>query len=159
MSRFIAKCAYESIFLWGGEHDYQIWLKEKDDKDTMFRDFDGLRKFARYGIGEWEYSQRRIYSEGTFFSYKGCEPYEVLHEQKFFYREVEKIDDHRFLAELYYVLVICGIEYVICITDPDISGYNQWLKEHPNHSTIEDDDEKRLDIGMYDINPFLIKTK
>ena len=48
MSRFIAKCAYESIFLWGGEHDYQIWLKEKDDKDTMFRDFDGLRKFARW---------------------------------------------------------------------------------------------------------------
>ena len=99
MSRFIAKCAYESIFLWGGEHDYQIWLKEKDDKDTMFRDFDGLRKFARYGIGEWEYSQRRIYSEGTFFSYKGCEPYEVLHEQKFFYREVEKIAHVKALAQ------------------------------------------------------------
>lgn len=159
VSRFLAKCAYESIFLMGGEHDYQLWIKEQDCKDSFFRDIDKLRLFARYGIGEWPYSQRRIYSEGTFFSYKGCEPYEVLHEQKFFYREVEKIDEHKILAELYYVLVICGIEYVICVTDPDISGYNQWLKEHPNHSPIEDEDEQRLDIGMYDINPFLIKAK
>ena len=157
MSRFLAKCAYESIFLWGGEQDYRLWFKERDNKDCIFQDFEQLRLFARYGIGEWSYSQRRIYNEGAFFSYKGGEPYEVLHEQKFFFHEIEEIDEHRFMAELYYVLVICGIEYVINVTDPDISGYNQWLKEHPGHSPIEDEDETRLDIGMFDINPFLIK--
>lgn len=157
MSRFLAKCAYESIFLLGGEHDYLLWLKERDNKDCMFQGFEGLRQFARYGIGEWQYSQRRIYSEGTFFSYKGCEPYEVLHEQKFFFREVERIDEHSFMAELYFVLVICGIEYVICVSDSDISGYLQWLKDHPGHSPIEDVNESRLNIGMFDVNPFLIK--
>lgn len=157
MSRFLAKCAYETIFLYGGEHDYQLWLQERDNSDFYFKDFDKLRLFARYGIGDWPYSQRRIYSEGTFFSYKGGEPYEVLHEQKLFFREVEKINEHSFMAELYYVLVIGGIEYVISVTDPNISGYNQWLKEHPDHSPIEDDDEVRLDIGMFDVNPLLIK--
>ena len=159
MSRFLAKCAYESIFLLGGEHDYQLWLKERGNKDCIFQDFEELRLFARYGIGEWPYSQRRIYSEGTFFSYKGNEPYEVLHEQKFFFREVEKIDEYSFKAELYFVLVICGIEYVISVTDPDISGYLQWLKDHPDHSPIEDEDETRLDIGMYNVNPLLIKSE
>lgn len=157
VARFIAKCAYESIFLWGGEHDYQIWLKERNNEDSMFKCFDDLRRFARYGDGDWQYSQRRIYSEGTFFSYKGEEPYEVLHEQKFFYNKIEDINDYQFTAELYFVLVICGVEYVICVTDPDVSGYIQWLKDHDGHSPIEDEDEKRLDIGMYDVNPFLIK--
>lgn len=157
MSRFLAKCAYESIFLLGGEHDYQLWLKKRDNKDFMFQDFEKLRQFARYGIGEWPYSQRRIYNEGTFFSYKGGEPYEVLHEQKFFFREVERIDEYSIMAELYFVLVICGIEYVISVTDPDISGFLQWLKDHPGQSPIEDVNETRLNIGMFDVNPFLIK--
>ncbi len=157
MSRFLAKCAYESIFLLGGDRDYQLWLKGRENNDCTFQYFEELRQFARYGVGEWSYSQRRIYSEGTFFSYKGGEPYEVLHEQKFFYRGIEWIDEYRFKAELYYVLVVCGIEYVICVTDPDISGYHQWLKEHPGHSPIEDENETRLEIGMYDVNPLLIK--
>lgn len=92
-----------------------------------------------------------------FFSYNGGEPYEVLHEQKFFFREVEKINEYSIRAELYYVLVICGIEYVISVTDPDISGYQQWIKDNPGHSPIEVYNETRLDIGMFDINPFLIK--
>ena len=157
MSRFLAKCAYESIFLLGGEHDYQLWLKERDNKEYIFQDFEALRKFARYGIGEWPYCQRRIYSEGSFFYYNGGEPYEVLHEQKFFFREVEKINEYSIRAELYYVLVICGIEYVISVTDTDISGYQQWIKDNPGHSPIEVYNETRLDIGMFDINPFLIK--
>ena len=49
------------------------------------------------------------------------------------------------------------MEYVICVTDPDVSGYIQWLKDHDGHSPIEDEDEKRLDIGMFDVNPMLIR--
>lgn len=157
VSRFLAKCAYESIFLWGGEHDYEIWIQERDDENSMFHCFEALRLYARYGMGNWQYSQRHIYREGSFFSYKGQTPYEVLHELKFFYSKIEDIDENHFTAELYFVLVICGIEYVICVTDPDVSGYNKWLEEHNGRSPIEDADEKLLDIGMYDINPFLIK--
>jgi hypothetical protein len=53
---------------------------------------------------------------------------------------------------------IAGIEYTICISDPDISGYKQWLCEHKSQSPLDDEREKKFSISLSDINPLLIKT-
>ena len=58
---------------------------------------------------------------------------------------------------LYYILAIGGIEYAICLNNPDISGYQRWLVEHDFHSPLEKATEWKLPIGLSDVNPILFK--
>ncbi len=143
MSRFLAKCALE----------YMVFMIDKNKKcefiedEALQRQLDPIRKFARYDVGKWDYSQRRIYNESEIWiddRDEEIQPYETLHEMGVFFRDYKKYDNGQFYAEVYFALVIMGVEYVICISDPDISGYYDWLKENNYKSPVERDFERCL---------------
>lgn len=131
MSRFLAKIAIEMLAL--KFYPSEGWNEEIVDKLEL----DPLRHYARFGDKPkfWEYSQRKIYEESDrFFNPKvSDEPYEVLHEV-----------DIMFLKEgqLFLIIVIMGIEYVINFSNPDISEYKKWLAEHEQISPIEINDNR-----------------
>lgn len=145
MSRFLAKCAYEYFLYNMGEEKFDLCVQEfmanKEGKSIL----DAIREYARYGKGEyWQYSQRRIYPESALFVDSKKKPYEILHEMKLFVKELTHKENNQIEAEIYFILAICGIEYSICLSDPDISEYNQWLKENNYKSPLVNESEKML---------------
>lgn len=152
MSRFLAKCAFEYFLYNVGEKHYNECVQFLCEKQ-----FDPIRLYARYGEGkEWQYNQRRIYSEGTLLVDKEY-PYEVLHEMKFLINNFTSEGNGYSSAEIYYVLCLNGVEYCINFSDLDISGYKQWLDENDQRSPLEDDNETKLPFELSDVNPLLIK--
>jgi len=145
LSRFLAKCAFEYlVFRTKEEHfiEFSEYLKNEQ--------FEPLRKYARFGEGckFWPYSQRRIYGEGDQFQgLQNIKSYEILIEMDFLSivldRKIENQDEYLIL-ELYFVLVIMGIEYVLHVAEPDISGYYTWLQNNNYKSPIERKDERRI---------------
>ena len=156
MSRFLAKCAYEYFLYNMGKDNYDLFVQEYlgRDKDILKE----LREYARYGVGKyWQYNQRRIYSEGDYYYNQNeniC--YEILHEMKLFVKEHKHFQNGNVEAEIYFVMAIAGIEYAICLSDPDISEYQKWIEGHKGLSPLKDDGEK-LSFCLADINPMLIK--
>jgi hypothetical protein len=133
MSRFLAKVAIEVLALRFFPSDG--WNEEIVDKEEL----DPIRNYARIGDKPkfWEYHQRRIYEESDRFYNPEIsnEIYEVLHEV-----------DIKYLKEgqLFLILVIMGIEYVLNFTNPDISEYRQWLIENGQMSPIDINDNRKL---------------
>ena len=156
MSRFLAKCAYEYFLYNMGKEKYDLCVQELLGKEQdILKD---LREWARFGKGKlWQYSQRRIYSEGDcVHNQKENKIYEILHEMKFFTREHTRFPNGYVEAEIYFVVAIMGIEYAICISDPDISEYQKWLEENDGASPLADDTEIPL-FSLSDVNPMLIR--
>jgi hypothetical protein len=156
MSRFLAKSALEC---WAHRLGKKRFLEFASDPN--YKQFDPLRKFARFGEGckFWPYSQRRIYNESTRFidpNENNGHSYEVLHEFDFLIvdctTEYQNAGDQLAL-EIYFVLVIMGIEYVIYLGEPCIDGYQDWLMNHNNKSPIEKNYEKRI----YEPNHLLLQ--
>ena len=139
-----------------GKEKYDLCVQELLCKESDI--LKSLREYARYGKGEyWQYNQRRIYSEGdVVFNQNEGLYYEILHEMKFFTREHKCLHDGDVEAEIYFVVAITGIEYVICLSDPNISEYQKWLEEHYGLSPLHDDVET-LSFSLSDRNPMLIK--
>lgn len=137
MSRFLIKCALEYILFISKEDDNYL---SSSEYLTNHSGFDALRDYARYDKGAfWEYSQRIIYPEYTTFKDKDdLNRYQVLHEMKLFYTDKESDRNGNTLLELYFILVIMGVEYVICVSDRNISGYSEWLKTRNYISPIFD---------------------
>lgn len=158
MSRFLAKCAYEYFLYNMGKEKYDLCVQELLCKESDI--LKALREYARYGKGEyWHYNQRRIYSEGdVVFNQNEDLDYEILHEMKFFTREHKRLPKGYVEAEIYFVMAIAGIEYAICISDPNISEYQKWLEEHKGLSPLNDNSET-LSFSLSDINPLLIKAQ
>lgn len=133
MSRLLAKIAVEMLAL--RFFPSEGWNEEIVDKEEL----DPIRHYARFGGKPefWEYNQRRIYEESDRFYNPEIsnEPYEVLHEI-----------DIKFLrdGQLFLILVIMGIEYVLNFTNPDISEYRKWLIENEQKSPIEINDNRKL---------------
>lgn len=158
MSRFLAKCAYEYFLYHVGELGYESFAKEAlgKENDLLKR----LRKYARFGEGEyWEYNQRRIYSEGELFHLSDpSKIYERMQQMTLFIRNSSLKSNGQIESEIYFIAEIAGIEYTLCISDPQIIGYKMWLLDNYNRSPLEDEDEnKKLTIGLSDINPLLMK--
>ncbi len=156
MSRFLAKCAYEYALYNMKEDEYDLCVQELLGSEVdILKD---LREYARYNKGKyWQYNQRRIYSEGDcFFNKNENSLYEILHEMKFFTKECKHYPNGNVEAEIYFIMSIAGIEYAICISDPDISEYQKWLEEHDGDSPLKDDTET-FSFGLSDVNPILIK--
>lgn len=158
MSRFLAKCAYEYFLYNMGEEKYDLCVQELLCKESDI--LKTLREYARYGKGEyWQYNQRRIYSEGdVVFNQNEAINYEILHEMKFFTREHKRFPNGYVEAEVFFVMAIAGIEYAICLSDPNISEYQKWIEEHNGFSPLNDDAET-LSLSLSDINPMLIKAQ
>lgn len=142
MSRFLAKCAYEYLLFHMGPDKYDICVREMlgEKKDVLKE----LREYARYGKGKfWQYNQRRIYPEDSFFINSTENViYETLHEMTLFVKEYGECLNGYTEAEVYYVVAIGGIEYAICLSDPDISEYKKWIEQHDGYSPLENDNEK-----------------
>lgn len=158
MSRFIAKCAYEYFLYNMGMEKYDLCVQELlCEESDILKD---LREYARYGKGEfWQYNQRRIYSEGDVVSNQNEDlNYEILHEMKLFTKEYKRFPCGNVEIEVYFVMAIAGVEYAICMSDPNISEYQKWLEEHNGLSPLNDDAETLL-FSMSDINPMLIKAQ
>ena len=52
---------------------------------------------------------------------------------------------------MYFIMAIAGIEYAICVSDPDITNYQKWIDEHNGLSPLKDDTEI-LSFKMSDVN-------
>lgn len=159
VSRFLAKCAYEYFLYHMKPDNYELCVRELLSKKTDV--LKPLREYARYGKGSiWRYNQRMIYQEGSIF-YNAVEnlSYEILHEMTLFPKEYTISPEGWFEAEIYFVIAICGIEYAICLSDPDISGYQEWLANNNNKSPLEDDLETIILFGRSDINTLLTKKR
>lgn len=137
ISRFIAKIAIESLAQrffpkdgWNG-----IMINSPQFKD--------LKHYARFGDKPemWNYSQRRVYEETDRFLNRQITegPYEVLHEQDFVF-----LRKH----ELYFILILFGVEYVINITNPNIDGYLEWLERNENRCPIIEENERETIKGQ-----------
>ncbi|HBG41809.1 MAG TPA: hypothetical protein DDW85_10450 [Porphyromonadaceae bacterium] len=152
LSRFLAKCAFEYLVYRTKEENFCEFSEYLKDEQ-----FELLRKYARYGEGckFWPYSQRRIYGEGDQFKdLSSNKSYERLNEMDFLSIELDrKIEngDEYLILELYYVLVILGIEYVIHIGEPDISGYHKWLQKNNYKSPVESIEDIRIPNEYEDI--------
>lgn len=156
MSRFLAKCAYEYFLYNMGKAKYDLCVQELlGSENDILKD---LREYARYGKGKtWQYYQRRLYSEGEcYFNQNENKCYEILHEMKFFVKEHKRFPNGVVHAEIYFVMAIAGIEYAICLSDPDISEYQKWIEEHKGLSPLKDDAET-LAFSLSKVNPLLIK--
>lgn len=151
MSRFLAKCALEYLMLRVGSPDFAEILAEKQ--------FDPIRKYARYGEGDfWPYSQRRIYGEGDWFEDESIKDrYEILHEFDLLVMLNDPTEDLIFNGEIYCILVIMGMEYVINMGGPEIEGYYEWLKENRNISPVTKDYEKWIEPNNSNIFPIVNK--
>ena len=157
MSRFLAKCAYEYFLYNMGKDKYDLCVHELLGKGHDI--LKSLREYARFGKGNyWQYNQRRIYSEGDIvFNQSEGKFYERLHEMKFFVKEYKRDSNNNVEAEIYFVMAISGIEYAICMSDPDISEYQKWLNENDGISPLKSDDEE-IHFSLSSVNPFLIKN-
>lgn len=123
MDRLLAKVALEAL-AYKAINNSSL-LDEIINHDAL----DPLRSFARYGNGKkWNYHQRSLYDINKVWQdHDTNESYRCLHEFEFLYTEDQ---------ELYFVLIIFGIEYAINMGDTDIEGYITWLKEHDNKSPL-----------------------
>jgi len=131
LSRFLAKVAIESLAQRFFPHEG--WNEMLVGKEEL----NPLRNYARYGNQNeyWEYNQRRVYNEtDRFYNPKVTDvPYEILHEQDLVYLQEE---------QLYFVLILFGIEYAINLTNPEINGYLDWLSQNDNRSPIIGENER-----------------
>jgi len=116
MSRFLSKVALE-VFAF-----QMLEVEGAIDEIIDKRELDELRKYARFGGSPayWPLSIRPIYSEGEVFI-EEIENYEVLHEFDILYTKSN---------ELYIVLAVFGIEYVLNMGEREIEGYKDWLTQH-----------------------------
>lgn len=158
ISRFLAKCAYEYFLYNMGRDKYDLCVRELLGKENDVLKL--LREYARFGKGDyWQYSQRRVNSEGGIV-YQNDNYYEVLYEMGFFIKEHKFISKDIIESEIYFVMIIAGIEYAICISDQNISEYLKWIAKNENVSPIrkgENNDYFLFDLS--NINPLLISHK
>jgi hypothetical protein len=125
-SRFLGKVAIEALadcLVKNAPH----LLDEIIDHSQL----DKLRNYARYGKTglQWPYLKRRIYPADFSFGFGSGEggSYEVLHEWDFLNTDT---------GEMYLVLAIFGMEYVINLGGPDVDGYSAWLQTHDDQSPL-----------------------
>ena len=120
-SRFLAKVALEAMAqrLIGSKGGIEYIVSEEQ--------FDPIRNHARRGHPkDWSYVSRRIYCENEdrrLFGHRG----QIVHEYDFLQTD---------WGEIYFVLVLFGVEMTINIGGPSIEGYEKWLNENNNKSPL-----------------------
>lgn len=116
MDRFLAKTSLEALAL--------RMIGCQDHLNTIVTDpqFNPIRNFARLATPKcWPYHQRIIYPRFQ------SQPDQILHEFDFLYTSE---------YELYFVLAIFGVEYVINMGEPSVDGYLKWLEENDHISPL-----------------------
>lgn len=122
MSRFIGKVAIEALA-------QRLIPIEGGQAEIVGKvELDELRDYVRWNKDKcnWQFYTKRIYEEDFIFNENNSE-YEILHEYSFLYTDSR---------ELYFILAIWGIEYVINMGGPEIEGYAHWLNLNGNKSPL-----------------------
>ena len=134
ISRFLAKIALESL----AERIKSIENSLEDLVED--RQYDAIRNHARLGMGDvWPCSIRRIYDYDKVWEFKDGKSGQKVHESDFLLIEVSgniEKDANFVCAELYFIVDLWGIEFVINMAGPEIEGYKMWLREHNNISPL-----------------------
>jgi hypothetical protein len=124
MSRFLCKMALETVaelFCAGPRGTEQL-------VDETY--FDSIRTFARYGSNfkKWPYSQRRVFPHDTLMRHPETNEW----VQAGFGCGLFMNKRH----ETFFAFCLYGIEFVINVGGPSITGYQEWLKDHNGISPI-----------------------
>lgn len=142
LSRLLAKMALEFLAL--------RVIKSKNDHDLFVDEIqlDPLRNYARYNQKQenWVYHSRKIYEEDEKFYLKNGKTVDMVFECEFLPTE---------LGEIYFVIAIKGIEFVLNMAGSSIDGYIDWLKHNNQKSPLY---AKGKHFG-YDLMPEFIKNK
>ena len=98
--------------------------------------FQPIRRYARYGDKKiWPYNSRRIYARNE--AYKGD-----------IFSAINWEADFLFLGngEIYFVIAMYGIEYVINLGGPYLDGYSAWLSENAGKSPLYLSNEEKAKL-------------
>lgn len=119
-SRFLAKIGVEMIAL-------RILMQDRNDQNLLAEEpaLDPVRNYARFNSKNenWVYSSRKIYEEDESFFLENGKSVDMVFECDF-------LATHE--GELYFVIAIKGIEFVLNMAGSSIEGYENWLREN-NH--------------------------
>lgn len=138
ISRFIAKIALEALA------DRLKPIEKSLDDIIDDNSYEDIRNHARYGkIDNWPCSIRRIYDYNKEWK-DNDESIQKVFEYDFLLIPFDKNIDilkinEPFLAELYFIIIIWGMEFTINMAGPEIDGYIKWLKENNNISPLYQD--------------------
>jgi len=105
-------------------------------------ELDPMRNYARYGKGKfWKYYQRRIYSKETRYTdlVHHPEPYEIIHEKDILYSADR---------EMYFILLIMGIEFAFNLAQSETDYFVDWLKRNNNESPIKRYTERMIEQNI-----------
>lgn len=131
MGRFLGKVGLEVLASRLLEVDG--WNDEIVDKVEL----DDLRNFVRHNLGpsEWPFSHRTLYPVNAIFE-EGGQHFEVLHEYTLLATDTR---------EVYVVIAVLGVEFVLNLGGPTVDGFERWLSEHKGASPLyfSDADEQR----------------
>lgn len=138
VSRFIAKIALEALV-------DRLKFNENSLTDLIDdNNFEDLRNHVRYGkIDSWPCSIRRVYDynkeweDNDEYIQKVCE-YDFLIIPFNKHNDLTCINEP-VLAELYFIIIIWGMEYAINMGGPQIEGYIKWLEENNSISPLYQD--------------------
>lgn len=124
VSRFLAKVGLEMMA--------SRVLEAFPNDQTKFAteaSLDPVRNYARYNPKNenWVYSVRKIYEEDEAFFTEDGSSLDMVFECDFLQTE---------LMELYFVIALKGVEFVINMAGSSIEGYNLWLHQNNNISPL-----------------------
>lgn len=114
-TRFIGKIGLEVL----AHKTYKVenWNEEIVNHDGLNQ----LRSYVRFNVGDtWPMLYRTLYAINSVFK-ENEESFEVLHEFDLLYTNRN---------ELYIVVVILGVEFVLNLGYPTIDGYQKWIKKN-----------------------------
>lgn len=131
-SRFIGKIALEALAQKLSSLDGSL---DQLIDDTQF---DPIRNHVRRGSPKaWPCHVRRLYSPSKVWTDKDGESYQIIHESDFLIPGVSELrGTEPIQAELYFIVVLWGVEYAVNLGSPCIKGYEAWLFEHDNISPL-----------------------
>ncbi|GFO78581.1 HNH endonuclease [Lactococcus lactis] len=133
VAKFIAKIAVESLALRFSktEESYNYFLNNPD--------FNSIINYVRFGTPQnWKVHIRRIYESSKKWSDERGENFQIVHESDFLFvdDQIKPKDDEYFYEELFFVVVLWGIEFAINMYGPKIDGYINWLKDNDYKSPL-----------------------
>lgn len=121
-SRMLAKMALEALAHKGIESNLSMDFLHDHQ-------FDPLRRHAKIGTPseKWPHSIRRIYDSNTGRVEPTGEIIQRVHEFIILWTE------H---SEMFFVVALFGLEFAINMGEPDISGYERWLRQNNGGSPL-----------------------
>lgn len=100
------------------------WNNELVDHASL----EPLRRYVRFNEGTypWPFAFRTLYPVNAVFS-EDHVSFELLHEY-----QLLRTDS----AEIYIVLALFGVEFVLNLGGPELDGWHRWLSEHNDASPL-----------------------